>query len=69
MSLRKIFCILLLAVLHSGVASAQHRVGVQGAVITKFKLTDKLFLNQYGEYCHDFTNNSYRQIQTVSPAF
>ena len=56
MSLRRIFCILLLAVLHSGVASAQHRVGVQGAVITKFKLTDKLFLNQYGEYCHDFTN-------------
>ena len=53
---RRFGCVLLLAVLQVGVASAQHKVGVQGAVITKYRLTDKLFLNQYGEYCHDSTN-------------
>ena len=53
---RRFGCVLLLAVLHVGVAGAQHKVGLQGAVITKYRLTDKLFLNQYGEYCHDSTN-------------
>ena len=32
-------------------------MGAQGALITKFNLTKKLFLNQYAEYCHDFTQN------------
>lgn len=39
------------------VASAQHRVGMQGAVVMKYGITDKFFLNQYAEYSHDFTNN------------
>lgn len=38
--------------------SAQHKIGVQPAVITKYNLTEKFFLNQYFEYCHDFTNRT-----------
>ena len=54
--MRRLCCILLLVLSYVGVTSAQHKLGVQGAVVTKFRLTEKLFLNQYGEYCHDFTN-------------
>ena len=36
---------------------AQHKLGIQPVIIATYNITDKFYLNQYGEYCHDFTNN------------
>ena len=51
------FILLFLPLFSVGTASAQHKLGVQPVLITKYNITDKFFLNQYFEYCHDFTNN------------
>lgn len=49
-------CAVLLVVLCGKDVYAQHRIGVQGAVVTKYGITERFYLNQYAEYCHDFTN-------------
>ena len=53
----RIACLVIMALLSINAASGQHKLGVQPVLITKYNLTDKFFLNQYFEYCHDFTNN------------
>lgn len=54
----KCLCVLALVMTFAHTASAQHKAGVMGAVITKYGITEKFFLNQYAEYCNDFTNNT-----------
>ena len=49
--------LLLLLIVPVGTISAQHKLGVQPVLLTKYNVTDKFFFNQYFEYCHDFTNN------------
>ena len=53
----KIFCVLVFAVVSMATSRAQHKLGVMPVVVATYNITDKFFLNQYGEYCHDFTNN------------
>ena len=53
----KILCLLLFGMISTISGHAQHKMGVQPVFLSKFNLTEKLFLNQYFEYCHDFTNN------------
>lgn len=53
----KLLLLLVLATLSVVPSRAQHKLGIQPVIISTYNITDKFYLNQYGEYCHDFTNN------------
>ena len=53
----KLLLLLVLATLSVVPSRAQHKLGIQPVIISTYNITDKFYLNQYAEYCHDFTNN------------
>ena len=63
----RLLCVLSFAVICAQSVSARHKAGVMGAVVAKYGITEKFYLNQYAEYCHDFTHNRSMSYSVFKP--